>query len=92
MDEMKDFANELGIRQEGQTEDGSYVIELADSDEYSRAYSLLDKSDKVDLDGEAALVFEKMSELTYLGDDFDVRLVANFTDDVYKVIIEKAEE
>lgn len=88
---MDKFAKDLGITSDGVLEGDRYVIELLDSNEYSKVYSLLDKSDKVDLDGDLTLVSEKMSELTFLSDDYDVKLIANFMDDVYKVIIEKGE-
>ena len=43
----------------------------------------------VDLDGTATLVTDKVSELKYVGDEFTVKLDANFTDDFYRVVITK---
>ena len=46
----QEFAKQLGITQEGSYVDGVYVINLEDSNEYSRVYTILDKSDLCDLD------------------------------------------
>lgn len=90
---MNEFLKSIGITQEGSYEnDSKYVVELVDSNEYSKAYSILDKSDKVDLDTDLTLVSNKMSELTYLSDEYDIKLIANFADDIYKIIVTPGED
>lgn len=84
---MKEFAKELGITIEGKLEGDKYIIELSNSDEYSRMYTLLDNSKLVDIDEEATLLTEKVGELLFLGDEFDVKLVGNFSNDLYRVVI-----
>lgn len=84
---MKQFAEELGIKIEGRMEGDKYVIELANSDEYSKMYTLLDNSKLVDIDEEATLLTDKVGELLFLGDEFDVKLVGNFSNDLYRVVI-----
>lgn len=89
---MDEFIKSVGISDTGVYEDDKYVIELADSDAYSKAYTILSKSDKLDLDGDSTLVSQKMSELIFLSDEYDVRLIANYTDDIYRIIVEKGED
>lgn len=89
---MDKFAKELGITKEGTTEDNRYVIMLDNSDEYSVIYSILDKSELVELDTFDMLVTPKTSELNYFNDEFKVKLVGNFEKDIYKVIIAKNTE
>ena len=86
---MEEFAKKLGIEQPGEVVNGKYIIPLMKSDEYSQVYTKLDKSDLVDLDGSSTLVTEKVSELKYVGDEFTVKLDANFVDDFYRVVISK---
>ena len=89
---MEEFAKELGITFEGELEnENKYVVQLADSDEYSKVYTILDKSDLVDLDTSSTLVTDKVSELKYVGDVYTVKLAANFVDDIYRVVITKEE-
>lgn len=90
--EMDEFLKSLGINEAGVYEGHKYVVELADSDTYSKAYTILSKSDKVDLDGDWTLVSQKMSELMFLSDDYDVKLIANYTDDIYRIVVEKGED
>jgi hypothetical protein len=85
--EMKEFAKQLGIDVEGTMEGSKYIIELSDSNEYSRVYTLLDDSDLVDVDEDATLLTDNVGELLFIGDDFDVKLVGNFNSDIYRVVI-----
>lgn len=89
---MDEFMKEVGITTGGNYEGDRYIIELADSDAYSKAYTTLSKSDKMDLDGDSTLVSSRMSELLFLSDEYDIRLIANYTDDIYKIIVEKGED
>jgi hypothetical protein len=85
--EMKEFAKKLGIDVEGTMEGSKYIIELSDSNEYSRVYTLLDGSDLVDVNEDATLLTDNVGELLFIGDDFDVKLVGNFNSDIYRVVI-----
>lgn len=86
---MEEFAKKLGIEYPGEMSNGKYIIPLNNSDEYSKVYTLLDKSDLVELDTSCTLVTDKVSELQYFNDDFNIKLAANFVDDLYKVVISK---
>ena len=88
---MDEFIKSLGIAEHGSFEGDKYVIDLADSNAYAKAFTVLEKSDKVDLDGDSTLVSPKVGELLFLSDDYDIRLVANYQEDIYKIIIEKGE-
>jgi len=89
--DIKEFAKKLGFDIEGVMEGDKYIIELSNSNDYSRVYTLLDNSEFVDIDEDATLVTNKVGELLFLSDDFDVKLVANFAQDIYRVVITEAE-
>lgn len=86
---MEEFAKKLGISYPGEMVNNKYIIPLMNSDEYSKIYTLLDKSDLVELDTSSTLVTDKVSELQYFNDEFTVKLDANFLDDFYRVVITK---
>lgn len=86
-----EFAKELGITKEGSYTDNGYVITLKDSNEYSRMYTLLDRSDKCDLDTEEVNLGVTDSIMVYLADEFDIKLQANFDTDSYTITIAEAE-
>ena len=85
----QEFAKQLGITQEGSYVDGVYVINLEDSNEYSRVYTILDKSDLCDLDVEEINLDVQSSLLVYLANDFDIKLQANFDTNSYSVSFEE---
>ena len=87
-----DFLNKLGISQEGIEKEGKYVIDLGDSNAYSRIYTILDKSELTDLDVENISMTEEESTMVYLSDDYDITLSANFGDNKYTLTIEEAKE
>lgn len=86
-----EFAKELGISKEGSYTDNGYVITLKDSNEYSRMYTLLDRSDKCDLDTEEVNLGVTDSIMVYLADEFDIKLQANFDTDRYTITFAEAE-
>ena len=88
----QEFAKELGIKQEGSYIDGVYVINLKDSNEYSKVYTILDKSNLCDLDVEEISLDVQNSLLVYLADNFDIKLQANFDNTVYSVSFEEVKE
>lgn len=86
---IQDLLKELRIenKEPYENENGSYTIDLDNSNEYSRYYSKLDKSDMFEEDEEASQVSIETSSIQYLSDDFIVTLMANFDTDEYKLII-----
>lgn len=82
----------IGIEGDGEYEDGVFILQLADSNAYARAYSLLDKSELVDLDASEMSMTPEGSEMLYLADEYDVRLKANFDDNVYEIYVEESKE
>ena len=85
----QEFAKQLGITKEGSYVDGVYVITLDSSNEYSKVYTILDKSDLCDLDVEEINLDVQNSLMVYLADEFDIKLQANFDNDVYSVSFEE---
>lgn len=86
---MEDFAKELGIRKEGSLKGKQLVIELEDSDEYSRMYTILDKSKLLTLQQNKTVITTDRSELVYEGDEFMVQLIGDMKNNRYEVIIEE---
>ena len=89
---MEEFAKKLGIDYPGDIVNDKLIIPLLNSDEYSKVYTILDKSDLVELDSSCTLVTDKVSELQYFNDEFVIKLDANFIDDLYRVVIFKESE
>lgn len=91
LEKIKEFLSQLGITQEGVEQENKYIIDLGDSNAYSRVYTILDKSELVDLDIENISMDVEQSTMVYLSDDFDLTLNANFDENRYTLTIEEAE-
>lgn len=85
---IEDFLDELNISLRGsRSSSGSYVIDIADSEEFAKIFSLLDKSDLVEEDGDQNIVtFHNTSQL-FRGDDYDIVLLGDLDEDHYKMVI-----
>ena len=88
--EIKEFLQSLGINNEPVEKSGKYYIELSDSDDFARVYSKLGRNENLDLvnldmgeDGTVA---------SYMSDDFDITLSADYDSDKYELVIERASE
>ena len=84
----KDLLAKLGVTEEVTEE---IVIDLANSDDYAKVYSILDQSEDADLAEIRSISTEDMNVLYYETDNYDIQLLANFVKDIYRVVINKAE-
>ena len=88
---MEQFVKQLGIPRKGYYDDKKYVIELLDSNDFSRIYSLLEESEIITLD-ENILMTEFLTNMIYVGEKFRLQLIGNYEKDIYKIIVEDLKE
>ena len=87
---MEEFLKELGINKEPtESEDGVLVIDIANSDEYAKYYSLLEKSDLVEEDQYSSQLTLEASSIQYVNDDFTITLLSNLEADTYQLTIKE---
>ena len=90
-DKLKQLLDSLQINREGKLSGDKYIIQLNNSDDYSKMYTKLDKCEEATLDPEGMIMSNSESLMTYLTDDFDITLKADFDKDNYFLIIEEAQ-
>lgn len=84
---LEKFLEELGITQVGHyTASNAYIIDIEDSNEYGKVYSLLDKSDAVEEDEDSSTITVHTSNIVYESEDFQFTLIADFDQDTYKLV------
>ena len=89
---MKEFLRELGITQEGSfTEDNNYVIDLESSNEFNKIYGKLDSSDLIEENEDASVVNLDVTNIIYFCENFAINLIADFTQDEYKIVVTEVE-
>lgn len=65
----------------------TWTIDIEDSNEFGRYYSLLDKSTEVEEDQESSTVTLDNNNIKFINDEYDISLIADFISDEYKLVI-----
>lgn len=85
---MKQLLNNIGITKEGHYgKDQVYIIDIEDSDEYGKFYTLLDKSKFVDELEDSTLLTIHSASVSYANEHFQLTLLADFDEDLYKLVV-----
>lgn len=88
-DKLFTFLDELGIDKTGKVDNRRYTLTIKDSDDYSRYYTILDHYEDLELSDTSSMSQEFATVLTYVNDDYRVKLNANFNDDYYTFTVEE---
>ena len=87
---MKELLSKIGIEQEGEiTKDGNYVVDFENSQQFNKAFSRLDKSDLVEENEDTSVANLNVSNVMYESDEYALNLIADFDQDVYKLVVSK---
>ena len=86
---MEKLLKDLGITKAGSySKDGSYVIDLDNSDEFGKIYSLLENSEDLYYMEENNLLTVSNASMTYrYGEEYQLQLIADFNYDLYKLVV-----
>ena len=89
---MKELLKNIGITEVGYySKEKNYVIDLEDSDHFNKVFSKLQKSDLVDENEDSSVVNLSVSNILFLADDYSLNLIADFDQDVYKLVVTELE-
>lgn len=84
---MEEFLKNLGITAKGEyTKNGVYVIDIKDYDEYSKYFSLLEKSSLEEVQDTAQITIHT-TNVTFVSDDYQLVLQADLDEDMYKLVV-----
>lgn len=86
---MEEFLKSLGINGNLQKSNSSYVMDIEDSNEYGKIYSLLDKSDEIEEDTESSQVTLDYSSIQFFNDLYTLQLIADFENNEYRLTIKE---
>lgn len=86
---VEELLQKLGLDLVGSySDDGSYVIDLADSREFGKVYSTLEDSELVSLLEDSTTLTEHNGSIQYEYEDmFMLTLTSDFDGDIYKLVI-----
>lgn len=87
---MEEFVKDLGITNKGVvTNDGAYVIDFKDFEDYTRCFNLLEKSTKVEEVQDTCQITLHTTNVTFSSDDYQLTLQADLDEDLYKLVVTK---
>lgn len=86
---MDEFLADLGIDGNFRRSASSYVLDIEDSNEYGKIYSILDNSDLVEEDGESSQITVDYQSVQFYNDDYLLQLIADFESDEYRLTIKE---
>lgn len=85
---MQDLLNKIGITQPGYYSDkNTYIIDFENADQYSKVFSKLDRSKEVKELQSSSISNTSISNVMYVNDDYNLNLIADFDNNVYKLVI-----
>lgn len=89
---MKNLLKDIGITEVGYySKEKNYVIDLEDSNHFNKVFSKLQKSDLVDENEDSSVVNLSVSNVLFLADDYSLNLIADFDQDIYKLVVTELE-
>lgn len=88
---MGDILTELGIGKSNDVSD-MLVIDIDNSDDYAKYYTILDNSDEVELSLEKSKNGLSSNILVYESNQFEISLMGNFEDDTYRLVVKDLDD
>ena len=87
----QEYLKQLNINKLGEYSDDAYVVDLLDSTEYGKVFSILDRSDDLDIMQDNQVVTTEGSSLTYesLSQPYLLSLLADWEGNVYQLVVSK---
>ncbi len=84
---MEELLKNIGINETGEyTNDGVYVVDIKDYNEYGKYFSLLEKSELEEVQDTCQLTIHT-TNVTYASEKYQIVLQANLDEDMYKLVV-----
>ena len=84
---MEELLKEIGITTKGEySKSGAYVVDIKDYDEYSKYFSLLEKSSLEEVQDTAQITIHT-TNVTFASDEYQIVLQADLDEDMYKLVV-----
>jgi hypothetical protein len=84
---MEELLKGIGIKATGEfTKNGAYVVDIRDYDDYSKFFSLLEKSDLEEVQDTAQITVHT-TNVTFASDEYQIVLQADLDEDLYKLVV-----
>jgi hypothetical protein len=84
---MEELLKNIGITAKGEyTNEGAYVVDIKDYNEYGKYFSLLEKSELEEVQDTCQMTIHT-TNVTYASEKYQVVLQADLDEDLYKLVV-----
>lgn len=84
---MEELLKNIGITAKGEyTNEGAYVVDIKDYNEYGKYFSLLEKSDLEEVQDTCQMTIHT-TNVTYASEKYQIVLQADLDEDLYKLVV-----
>lgn len=84
---MEELLKSIGITTKGEyTNDGAYVVDIKDYDEYGKCFNLLEKSELEEVQDTCQLTLHT-TNITFASEEYQIVLQADLDADLYKLVV-----
>lgn len=85
---IEEFVDSLNLPYEGEFDGETFSLDLGDSDTFSEVFNVISLNMELHADDDS-IANDSEARFIYYGDNFEVKLEADFTEDVYKLTAER---
>ena len=92
--DKQQYLQSIGINKDGEYAEDAYIVSLTNSNEYGRIFTILEKSDDLDIMEDNQVITEQGSSLMYESESqpFIISLLADFDQDIYQLVVNTIQE
>jgi len=84
---LKEFADSLNLPYSGDIINNEYIVDVDDSNKFSDLYTCISSNDNLKVVGNSLATVDE-SKFYFTNGEFQVNLVADFDNDIYRLSIE----
>ena len=85
---IEDFVSSLELPYEGEFTEDSYSLSMPDSDTFSEVFNIISLNKALAVE-DGSVANDAEARFTFNGDSFEIKLDADFMEDIYKLTVER---
>lgn len=89
MNNLEKALQDIGVNLDGYESSNSFICDIASSDEYSKYYTIMSNRSDYEYIPELSMLNENNNVMFYEGSNCNIKILANFDEDLYRIIAEE---
>ena len=85
---IEEFVNSLDLPYEGEFDGDTFRLDLMNSDAFSQVFNIISLNKELSSDDDS-VADDSEARFTFYGDNFEIKLEGDFSEDIYKLTVER---